>query len=66
MTHRYTSVDSRWTQTWLSDASREWDWKVEGFREHIAIDASLKGVSRRDASCGWAVVQLDNDTEEEL
>ena len=26
-----------------------------GFREHIAIDGSLNGVSGRDAACGLAV-----------
>ena len=31
----------------------------------IAIDDSLKGVSGRDAACGWAVAQLDYDKEEE-
>ena len=33
-------------QKWLSDTSREWCRKVEGFREHIAIDGSLKGSVR--------------------
>ena len=31
----------------------------------MAIDGSPKGVSGRDASCGWAVEQLDYDKEEE-
>ena len=38
---------------------------VEGFRNHIAISGSLKGVLGKDAACGWAVVQLDCDKEEE-
>ena len=38
---------------------------MEGFRDHIAIDGSLKGVLGRDVACGWAVVQLDHDKEEE-
>ena len=38
---------------------------VQGFRNPIAIDGSLNRVSRRDAACGWAVVQLDHDKEEE-
>ena len=47
-------------------ASREWDRKVEGFREHIGIDSSLKGTSgQRCSFCGQAVVDLDCDTEEE-
>ena len=43
-----------WQQAWISDTSREWDRKVGGFREHIAIDGSLNGVSGRDAACGGA------------
>ena len=31
----------------------------------MAIDVSLKGVSGGDAACGWAVVQVDYDKEEE-
>ena len=31
----------------------------------MEVDGSLKGVSGRDAVCGWAVVQLDYDEEEE-
>ena len=44
--------------------SRDWDRGVEGFRGHIPIDGSLKRVSRRDAACRWAVVQLEYDKEE--
>ena len=39
--------------------------RMEGFRSHVAICGSVKGVSGKDAACGWAVVQLDCDTEEE-
>ena len=31
-----------------------WDRRVEGFREHIAINCSLKRVSGRDTASGWA------------
>ena len=31
----------------------------------MAIDGSWKGVSGKDAACGWAVVRLDYDKEEE-
>ena len=41
--------------------SEEWKDSVE----HIAIDGSRKGVSVRDADCGWPVVQLDYDGEDE-
>ena len=51
--------------TWILDTSRDWDRRVQGFREHIAIDGSVKGVSGRDAACGWEVVHLDHDKEEE-
>ena len=51
-------------QHWLSETSLEWDRKVEGFREHIAIDGSSNGVSGRDAACGCAVVQLFYEKEE--
>ena len=34
-----------WKQKWISDTSREWDRISQGFREHIAVDGSLKGVS---------------------
>ena len=39
------------------------EWKV--FRNHISIDGSSKEVSGREAACGWAVVQLDEDEDEE-
>ena len=38
---------------------------MEGFREHIAINDSLDGFSGRDAVCGWLVVHLDFDKEED-
>ena len=34
-----------WKQRWNSDTSRGWCRRVEGFREHIAIDDSLERVS---------------------
>ena len=34
--------------------------QVEGFRNHIAIDGSLEGVSGRDAARDRAVVQFDS------
>ena len=49
----------------MSDTSQDWDRRIEGFREHVAIGRSLKGISSTDAACGWAVVQLDYDKEEE-
>ena len=38
---------------------------MRGFLQPSALDGSLKGVSGRHAACGWAVVQLANDKEEE-
>ena len=43
-----------------------WDRRVQGFREHFAIDGSSTGVSGREAVCGWPVVHLDDDKSEEL
>ena len=48
-----------WKQQLISDTPSEWDRRIEGFREHMAIDDSLLAVSGTDAACGWAVVQLD-------
>ena len=39
--------------------------RVACFREPIAIDGSLKGVSGRGAACGWAFEHLDYNKEEE-
>ena len=36
-----------WKHKWISNTSRDWDRGVEGFREHIAVDGSLKEVSGR-------------------
>ena len=33
-----------WEQQWHSDTSRDLDGKVDGFREHLAIDGSMKEV----------------------
>ena len=41
-------------QTWISDTSRSWVRREEGFRNHIASDGSLNQASGRDAACGWA------------
>ena len=49
----------------MSDITWEWDGRMEGFREHMAIDGSLKGVSGRGAALECTVVQLDHDKEEE-
>ena len=38
---------------------------MEGFRGHIAIEGSWKGVPGQDVVCGWAVVQLAYDQDEE-
>ena len=38
---------------------------VEGFRNHVATDGSLLGVSGTWGACGWSVVQLDHDEEME-
>ena len=35
---------------------------VESFRNHVATDGSLLGVSGKCA-CGWSVVQMDHDAE---
>ena len=37
-----------WKQKWISDTSRDWDRKVEGFRDNIAIDGSLKKCFRKE------------------
>ena len=34
---------------------------VEGFRNHVATDGSLLGVSDMWSACGWSAVQLDHD-----
>ena len=34
-------------------------------RNHIAVDRSFRGVAGKFAACGWAVVQLDRDVEDE-
>ena len=36
---------------------------VEGFRNHVATDGSLLGVSGKRSACGWSVVQLGHDEE---
>ena len=36
----------------------------DGFPKHIAVYGSLKGVTERNAACGWAV-RMDQDQEEE-
>ena len=38
---------------------------VEGFRNHVAIDGSLLGVSGRWMESVWSVVRLDPDEEME-
>ena len=59
-------ADSKfWKQHRISETTRSWDRRVEGFRHHIAIDGSLQGVSEKDAAGGLPVVQLDYDREEE-
>ena len=55
-----------WRQKWLSDTSRERNGKVARFRGQTVIDGSSMGGSGREAACGWAVAQLDNDEENEL
>ena len=53
-----------WDQKWVSDTSWEWDRKVGGVRQHIAIDGSLKRIIRgRDAACGCAVVLAELELE---
>ena len=54
-----------WKLLWITEASRSLDRRTEGFRNHLAIDGSLNGVSRKDAARGWAVVQLNYDKKEE-
>ena len=36
---------------------------VEGFRNHVATDRSLLGVSGKWSACGWSLVQLVHDEE---
>ena len=40
--------------------------KVERFRGQTVIDGLSMGGSGREAACGWAVAQLDDDEENEL
>ena len=49
------------SQRLFSEASVNGTEECVVFRKHIATDVSLKGVTVRDAACGWAVVQPDND-----
>ena len=51
--------------TGISETSRPWDSRVEGYCNHIAIAGSVKGVSGKDAACDWVVEQVDYDKEQE-
>ena len=42
---------------------RSWSMPVEEFRNHVATDGSLVGVSGRWSACVWSLVQLDHDEE---
>ena len=44
-----------------SEEHRSWNMPVEGFRNHVATDVTLLGVSGRWGACGWSTVQLDHD-----
>ena len=48
---------------WVSDTSWEWNRKVGGVRQHIAIDGSLKRIRGRDAACGCAVLLAELELE---
>ena len=62
--HRhYYCCEWREQSNTMSDV--DWDTKVEGFRDHIGINGSLDGISGRGAVCGWSVVHLDFDEEED-
>ena len=52
-------------QKWISDTCRSWERRVEGVRSHIATDGSREESSGIDAACGWAVVQLGHDKQED-
>ena len=54
-----------WKQKWISETSRDWDRRIEGFCEHIANDGSLEGVSGQDLACGWAEVQFYYEKKDE-
>ena len=48
---------------WVSEKHQSWCIPVEDFRNHVATDGSLLGVSEKWSACGWSVVQLDHDEE---
>ena len=50
-----------WKQHWISETSRSWDRRVEGFSESYCYWWFFQG----SRACRWAVVQIDNDKEED-
>ena len=67
MTH--LDSGSHWTQSHLrvqkceSEKHKSWSFPAEGFRDHVAADGSLLGVTRKWSACGWFVVRLGHDEE---
>ena len=50
-------------RSWESEEHKRWDIPVEGFRNRVATDGSLLGVSGKRSACGWSVVQFGHDEE---
>ena len=42
---------------------KSWSFPAEGFRDHVAADGSLLGVSGKWSAFGWLVVRLGHDEE---
>ena len=48
---------------WESEKHESWGMPSEGFKGHVATDASHLGKAGKWGACVWAVVQLDYDEE---
>ena len=48
------------SEGWESKKHTSWGMLVEDFRNEVATDGSLLGVSDRRSACGWSVVMLDH------
>ena len=67
----YPQSECQWKKShqtvrrWASEKHKSWGIPVEGFRNHVATDGFLLGVSGKWRAFGWSVVQLDHDEEME-
>ena len=61
--------DGQWERShlterrWEPEKHKSWGIPVEGFRNHVATDGSLVGVSGKWRASGSSVVQLDHDED---